>query len=33
FGLVYVDRATLARKPKQSAYWYRDFLRGEAALE
>jgi len=33
FGLVYVDRATLARQPKQSAYWYRDFLQGKVALE
>ncbi len=27
FGLVYVDYATLARTPKDSALWYRDFIR------
>ncbi|MCS7152665.1 MAG: GH1 family beta-glucosidase [Bacteroidia bacterium] len=32
FGLVYVDRATLERYPKQSALWYRDFLKGEVEL-
>ncbi|MEN3040101.1 MAG: GH1 family beta-glucosidase [Bacteroidia bacterium] len=32
FGIVYVDRATLERKPKRSALWYRDFLRGETAI-
>ncbi|MCX8112354.1 MAG: GH1 family beta-glucosidase [Bacteroidia bacterium] len=32
FGIVYVDRATLSRHPKQSALWYRDFLGGEAEL-
>lgn len=26
FGIVYVDRATLERRPKQSALWFRDFL-------
>ncbi|MCX7979625.1 MAG: GH1 family beta-glucosidase [Bacteroidia bacterium] len=32
FGIVYVDRATLARKPKDSAYWYRDFLEGKVSI-
>jgi beta-glucosidase len=32
FGIVYVDRRTLARQPKASAYWYRDFLQGRVAL-
>jgi beta-glucosidase len=27
FGLVHVDYATRKRTPKDSAYWYRDFLR------
>ena len=26
FGLVYVDYPTLARIPKSSFYWYRDFI-------
>jgi beta-glucosidase len=26
FGLVYVDYPTLERVPKQSFYWYRDFI-------
>ncbi len=30
FGIVHVDYATLKRTPKDSALWYRDFLRGEA---
>jgi beta-glucosidase len=29
FGLVHVDRATLARTPKASAYFYRDFIRAQ----
>jgi beta-glucosidase len=33
FGIVYVDRKTLQRQPKQSAYWYRDFLNSKAAIE
>lgn len=32
FGIVYVDRATLNRAPKNSALWYRDFLRGAAEI-
>ena len=27
FGLVYIDYETLARTPKDSALWYRDFIR------
>jgi beta-glucosidase/6-phospho-beta-glucosidase/beta-galactosidase len=27
FGLIYVDRATLARFRKKSSYWFADFLR------
>jgi beta-glucosidase len=27
FGIIYVDYETLARQPKQSAHWYREFLR------
>ena len=26
FGLIYVDFKTLERHPKNSAYWFRDFL-------
>jgi beta-glucosidase len=26
FGIVYVDFPTLERVPKDSFYWYRDFL-------
>ena len=26
FGIVYVDYPTLARVPKDSFYWYRDFI-------
>ena len=26
FGIVYVDYPTLARIPKSSFYWYRDFI-------
>jgi beta-glucosidase len=26
FGLVYVDYPTLERVPKESFYWYRDFI-------
>jgi beta-glucosidase len=32
FGIVYVDRKTLERRPKASAFWYRDFLDGKATL-
>lgn len=32
FGLVYVDWQTLARRPKQSAFWYQRFLQGEESL-
>ncbi len=28
FGIVYVDYRTQARTPKQSAYWYREVIRG-----
>ena len=30
FGIVHVDYETLQRTPKDSALWYRDFLKGEA---
>ncbi|MCX7606330.1 MAG: GH1 family beta-glucosidase [Bacteroidia bacterium] len=33
FGLVHVNRATLERSPKASAYWYRDFLMGKVGVE
>jgi beta-glucosidase len=35
FGIVYVDYPTLARIPKSSFYWYRDFIAAtrEASLE
>ncbi|MCS7189747.1 MAG: GH1 family beta-glucosidase [Bacteroidia bacterium] len=33
FGIVYVERRTLERKPKESAYWYRDFLAGKVTIE
>jgi beta-glucosidase len=26
FGIVYVDYPTLVRVPKDSFYWYRDFI-------
>jgi beta-glucosidase len=26
FGIVYVDYPTLERVPKDSFYWYRDFI-------
>jgi beta-glucosidase len=29
FGLVHVDRDTLARSPKDSFYWYRDMIRAQ----
>lgn len=29
FGIVYVDYPTLERIPKDSAYWYRDFIRAQ----
>ncbi|HYF95918.1 MAG TPA: GH1 family beta-glucosidase [Symbiobacteriaceae bacterium] len=32
FGLVYVDFDTLKRTLKDSAYWYRDFIRSGASL-
>jgi beta-glucosidase len=32
FGIVYTDYATLKRTPKDSALWYRDFLREQRAL-
>ncbi|MDF2626461.1 MAG: putative beta-glucosidase, partial [Symbiobacteriaceae bacterium] len=32
FGLVHVDFDTLRRTPKDSAYWFRDFIRGGASL-
>jgi beta-glucosidase len=31
FGIVYVDYETQARIPKDSAWWYRDFMAGQAA--
>ena len=31
FGIVHVDYATLARTPKDSALWYREFLRQQRA--
>jgi beta-glucosidase len=31
FGIVHVDYATLARTPKDSYLWYRDFLRQQHA--
>jgi beta-glucosidase len=30
FGIVHVDFATLRRRPKQSAFWYRDVIRANA---
>ena len=33
FGLVYVDYETLARIPKDSAFWYRDVIRRGGLLE
>jgi beta-glucosidase len=30
FGIVHVDFDTLERRPKQSAYWYRDVIRANA---
>lgn len=33
FGLVYVDRKTLERTPKQSALWYKNFLHGNDAVK
>lgn len=32
FGLIHVDYETLRRTWKQSAYWYRDLIRGEAVV-
>lgn len=32
FGLIRVDRATGARYPKKSAYWYRDWISNQKAL-
>ena len=31
FGLVYVDYPTLERVPKDSFYWYRDFITSRKA--
>jgi beta-glucosidase len=31
FGIVYVDYDTQARIPKDSAWWYRDFVARQAA--
>ncbi|MCS7162723.1 MAG: GH1 family beta-glucosidase [Bacteroidia bacterium] len=33
FGIVYVDRATLERRPKASAYWYSRFLQNQEPIE
>ena len=33
FGLIWVDYSTQRRLPKDSAFWYRDFLAGRAALD
>jgi beta-glucosidase len=33
FGLVHVDYATLARTPRDSAYWYRDVIKANALPE
>jgi beta-glucosidase len=33
FGIVYVDYDTQARIPKDSAWWYRDFMAGQAARQ
>jgi beta-glucosidase len=33
FGLVHVDYLTQKRTIKDSGYWYRDFVRGKAAVE
>jgi beta-glucosidase len=32
FGIVHVDYATLERTPKQSALWYRDFIKEQKGL-
>jgi beta-glucosidase len=32
FGIVYVDFATLERVPKESFYWYRDFIAAQRAV-
>jgi beta-glucosidase len=32
FGIIHVDRATMARTIKASGHWYRDFLRGRVSL-
>lgn len=32
FGLIWVDHATGRRIPKDSYYWYRDFIRGSSQL-
>ena len=29
FGMIYVDYATLKRIPKQSYYWYKDYIQGQ----
>jgi len=33
FGIVYIDYDTQARIPKDSAYWYRDFVAGQLARQ
>ena len=33
FGLVYVEYPTLERVPKQSFYWYRDFIARQRSPE
>ena len=32
FGIVHVDYATLARTPKDSYHWYRDFLQAQRPI-
>ncbi len=29
FGIVYIDYDSLKRIPKDSAYWYRDFIKNQ----
>ena len=29
FGLIYIDYNTLERIPKQSYYWYKDYIRSQ----
>lgn len=33
FGIVYTDYETLKRIPKDSAYWYRDYIKGKSENE